>query len=203
MSGGGVEDMDGAGHPAIAALGHVGLRCFDVGAQLTFYTTVLGLHQTDGDAELGVYFLSSRPAEEHHELLLSSGRDVEMDGRLLQQLSFRCGSLDDVVGFLNRFEVEGVRLDMVVSHGNAIGVYFFDPEGNRCEVYWRTGLAARQPYVWNVDLHRDRQTLLAEIEAHVAEYSDGGFTESTYLERTRQDGAPSSRSSIIDAINIA
>jgi hypothetical protein len=41
---------------------------------------------------------------------------------------------------------------MVVSPGNAIGVDFYNPKGNRVEVYWATGLAAHQSYLEAVDL---------------------------------------------------
>ncbi len=34
----------------------------------------------------------------------------------------------------------GAQLDRVPDHGNAIGIYLFDPENNKLEVYWQTGL---------------------------------------------------------------
>lgn len=82
----------------VAELGHVGIRCFDVEKQLKFYTEVLGLLVTDHDPRLGIYFLSARPDNEHHELLLAKGRDVAVDGKLIQQISFRCETFEDVVG---------------------------------------------------------------------------------------------------------
>jgi hypothetical protein len=108
---------------------------------------------TDEDPNLGMVFMSARPEEEHHEVLLCGGRNVDdRDAMLLQQVSFRCDSLEDVVGFYNRLKEHDVQFDMVVSHGNAVGVYFRDPEGNRLEVYCATGLRARQPYLERVDL---------------------------------------------------
>jgi catechol-2,3-dioxygenase len=174
--------------PAIAELGHVGLRCHDVAGQLAFYTEVLGLTVTDHDEELGIWFLSARPETEHHELLLAAGRDVPQDARLIQQVSFRCGRFEDVLGFYRRFVDRGVRLDMVVSHGNAVGVYFYDPEGNRCEVYWQTGLTARQPFVQHIDLETDTDELLEAIRRSVADHGDTGFTEGSYRDWTRRQG---------------
>lgn len=173
--------------PAIRELGHVGIRCFDVQRQLDFYTRVLGLTLTDHDDELGIWFLSARPDVEHHELLLATGRTVARDARLIQQVSFRCAELDDVIGFLQRFRDEHTELDMVVSHGNAIGVYFFDPEGNRCEVYWQTGLQARQPFVQNIDLDQPTGDILAAVRDSVARFKDVGFAEGSYVRWTKRN----------------
>lgn len=163
--------------PAIAELGHVGIMCSDVAAQVAFYTQVLNLTVTDHDPGMGFYFLSSRPDFEHHELLLCKGRTAGPDAQLLQQISFRCARLEDVLGFLRRFRANGTELDMVVSHGNAIGVYFYDPEGNRCEVYWHTGFAARQPFVQHIDLDRDLEEVLGDVRRSVLEFGETGFRE--------------------------
>ncbi|MCZ4521750.1 VOC family protein [Rhodococcus ruber] len=174
--------------PVIAELGHVGLRCHDVAQQLAFYTDVLGLTVTDHDEALGIWFLSARPETEHHEVLLASGRSVPADAKLIQQVSFRCEELEDVIGFYRRFRKEEVELDMVVSHGNAVGVYFYDPEGNRCEVYWQTGLQAKQPFVENIDLDTDPDELVTAIRRSVTAFGDTGFTETTYREWTERSG---------------
>lgn len=42
-----------------------------------------------------------------------------------------------------------------VTHGNAIGIYFFDPEGNRNEVYLRIERDVRQPFRKTVNLDQD------------------------------------------------
>jgi catechol 2,3-dioxygenase-like lactoylglutathione lyase family enzyme len=163
-------------NPKVAELGHVGIRCFDVDVQVDFYTRILGLTVTDHDPIFG-YFLSARPEQEHHELLLAKGRDVPIEGQLVQQISFRCARLDDVVGFYRRLKAAGTKIDMIVSHGNAVGVYFFDPEGNRGEVYWQTGFAAKQPFLERIDIETDAERLLDEIRASVDRYGAIGFVE--------------------------
>jgi catechol-2,3-dioxygenase len=163
--------------PAISGLGHVGLYCFDLSAQEAFYTEVLGLTTTDRDLEHGLVFLSAQPDVEHHELLLAAGRNVGDEAHVVQQVSFRCASLADVTGFYRRFEERSVKLDMVVSHGNAIGVYFYDPEGNRCEVYCATGLAARQPFLQAVDLDEDAATILQAVARSVEEFGATGVLD--------------------------
>lgn len=170
----------------VAELGHVGIRCFDVEKQLAFYTEVLGLLVTDHDPGLGNYFLSARPEDEHHELLLAKGRDVPVDGKLIQQISFRCETFQDVVGLYRQLKEYGTKFDMIVSHGNAVGVYFFDPEGNRAEVYWQTGLVARQPFIENIDIETPADQLMEAIRASVDKYGENGFTAESYLRWTRE-----------------
>ena len=65
-------------------------------------------------------------------------------------------------------------LDRVVTHGNAIGVYFLDPEGNRCEVYWNTGLEARQPFGVAVDLDESEDEVMRKVRLAVEEFGTTG-----------------------------
>jgi catechol-2,3-dioxygenase len=162
-------------NPSIARLGHVGLHVQDLEKQKCFYRDVLGLTVTDEDPKLGMVFMSARPDEEHHEFLLCRGRNVDSDARVLQQVSFRCNEFADVIGFYHRLKEYGAKFDMIISHGNAIGVYFFDPEGNRIETYWPTGLKARQPYGELIDLDQPPAELLKHIEEHVAKYGETGY----------------------------
>jgi catechol-2,3-dioxygenase len=181
---------------SIARLGHVGIFVQDLEKQKAFYRDLLGLKVSDEDPEMGVVFMSSRPDEEHHELLLCRGRNVGTEARVVQQVSFRCNSLEDVVGFYQRFKENGVKLDRIISHGNAVGVYGFDPEGNRFEVYWDTGLKAKQPYGQRIDLEQPIPQLLKEIAESVEKYGKIGFVDRS--RPTRQDLASSSRGEVAD-----
>jgi catechol-2,3-dioxygenase len=165
----------------IAKLGHVGIHCNDLEATTAFYRDVLGLTVTDEDPVAGMAFLSSQPEHEHHELVLMRGRDVPVGAMMLQQISFRCNTLADVLEFYARFKAERVVFDQVVTHGNAIGVYFFDPEGNRCEVYWPTGLHARQPFLNAIDLTQPPDAILAAIQGLVERYGTTGHVDKTLL----------------------
>jgi catechol-2,3-dioxygenase len=161
----------------VARLGHVGLHVQDLEMQKVFYRDIMGLTVTDEDAERGMVFMSSRPNEEHHELLLCRGRNVGDEARVVQQISFRCDSFEDVLGFYQRFKQHGVKFDVILSHGNAIGVYIFDPEGNRIETYWNTGLTAKQPYGEVIDLEQPAPQLLEHVKEHVARYGGTGFID--------------------------
>ncbi len=167
--------------PAISGLGHVGIYCFNLDVQERFYTEVLGLTNTDEDREKGLVFLSANPEKEHHELVLVAGRETPPGKPAVQQVSFRCASLEDVIGYYRRFRERSVPLDMVVSHGNAIGVYFFDPEGNRGEVYCHTGYAARQPFLQPVDLAADPDSIMRDVARAVEQYGETGVTDISVL----------------------
>lgn len=180
--------------PTIARLGHVGLHVTDLPRAVSFYRDILGLTVTDEDAAAGMVFLSARPAEEHHELLLCAGRNAPREAMVVQQISFRCDSLEDVRGYYRRLRESRVPIDMTVSHGNAIAAYFYDPDGNRCEVYWGTGLEARQPYLESVDLDEPADVLMDRVRGSVRQHGATGFVDRRFLEQqnigaTRKDQA--------------
>ncbi len=160
---------------AIQKIGHVGIYAKDIMKMRHFYSEVVGLTIADEDLNgLGAVFMTSDKEREHHEFVLF-GRPEETT--CVQQISFSCESLQDIVNYYHRFKEHSVRFDRVVSHGNAVGLYFYDPEGNRCEVYWTTPWKARQPYGVAVDLSRDQQEILREIEADVAQYAETGHRD--------------------------
>lgn len=176
--------------PSVARLGHVGLHVEDLEREKAFYRDIIGLTVTDEDLEMGMVFMSARPEEEHHELLLCRGRNVGAEARVVQQVSFRCDSLEDVIGFYRRFKEHGVKFDVILSHGNAIGVYVYDPEGNRCETYWNTGLKAKQPYGQVLDLEKPAAELMREVEESVRIYGKTGFLDRERLARQSITAAP-------------
>jgi catechol-2,3-dioxygenase len=169
--------------PKISRLAHVGIHVRDLERAVAFYRDVLGLQVTDTQPEMGIVFLSSRPDVEHHELLLAAGRTDPGDTLMLQQISWRCDSLDEVIAFHYRLTAAGVPLDMEVSHGNAIGIYFFDPDGNRNEVYWGTDLKAKQVYLATVDLEAPPEEILRKVRDNVAAHGATGYIEPGFLER--------------------
>src|SRR5713226_8584383 len=166
--------------PSIARLGHVGIHCKDLERQKAFYRDVLGLQVTNEDPTMGMVFLSARPEEEDHELLLCRGREVD-DVLLLQQMSWRCNDLADVIGFYERLRGQGVQFDMIVSHGNAVGMYFRDPEENRLEIYWATGLQARQPYLEKVHLSEPPDEIMRKLKESVAQPGKPGIVDMAAL----------------------
>jgi catechol 2,3-dioxygenase-like lactoylglutathione lyase family enzyme len=163
--------------PTIERLGHIGLYVQDLNRSLAFYRDMLGLHVTDSVPARRIAFLSARPEEEHHELVLCEGRTAGQNEYLIQQISFRCPSLEDVLAYYHKLKSQSVPLQYTVSHGNAVGVYFYDPDGNICEVYWATGLAARQGFLQVLDFSQTPEQLMALVREYVARFGKTGYRD--------------------------
>jgi catechol-2,3-dioxygenase len=148
---------------AITRLGHVGLHVRDLDRSVAFYRDVLGIHVSDEVPHKAAFMSSQERMAEHHELLLVPGRT---DGRVVQQISFRCAALQDLRDYHRRLLAQDVPINMIVTHGNAIGLYFQDPDGNQVEVYYPTGTDWPQPCVVPVDLNAsDAEILSAHLHA--------------------------------------
>jgi hypothetical protein len=65
---------------------------------------------------------------------------------------------------------------MEVSPRIAPGIYFFDPDGNRNQLHWATGLKAKQAYLACVDLGAPLE-ILAALRAKVEEHGTTGYIE--------------------------
>ena len=130
-----------------------------------FYSRVVGLHLTeDQSEERGNVFFTTDPRWEHHELFLTTGRNVPQGSMVLQQVSFRAPALEDVQAYVDRLRAEGVPIEHTVTHGFAISVYFFDPEGNRLEIYWDTKVRGHEAFLRPLDTQRPVEEVLAEAK---------------------------------------
>jgi catechol 2,3-dioxygenase-like lactoylglutathione lyase family enzyme len=149
--------------PAVTGLGHVGFYVSDFDRSVDFYTRVIGLQKSDVDYQRRFAFLSAHPEEEHHEVFLMEAPD-KVDPKGVQQASFRCASLDDVVAFKKVFAEEEVRIDQEVTHGNAVSIYFFDPDGYRLEVYWKAPREVHPPFAAPIDLTKSNDEIMRQVD---------------------------------------
>jgi len=144
-------------------LGHVGIYTQDLMKMRDFYTRVIGLQVADEDLDgRGMCFLSADPVSEHHEFVLMKGRNTPEEMQLVQQISFKVPTIQDLREYKKRIEEEELKIDRIVSHGNAVGMYFFDPENNRVELYYRTGFPVPQPHGDPLDLSRSDEELITD-----------------------------------------
>jgi len=148
----------------VTRLGHVGIYVRDLERMVAFYRDLLGMQVTKQNWRAGIVFLSADPAAVDHEIALVRGRPADDDPRLIQQISLGVDSLDDLRGFHRRLVAEGYRIEGVVNHASAIGCYFFDPEGNRTEVFWVTGRPCWVPTANPIDIHQPDDAVLAEVD---------------------------------------
>lgn len=148
--------------PQTTGLGHVGIFADDFMKQRDFYSRVIGLQIADENLERGMCFMSSDPVSEHHEFVVMKGRQSAADTKTIQQISFKVPTIQDMRDYKARLEQENITIERIVSHGNAFGMYFFDPEGNRVELYYRTGFPVPQPHGDPIDLARSDAELIAD-----------------------------------------
>ena len=153
----------------VVGLGHTGLWVQDLEKMRDFYERVIGLTVTDSDDEQGIVFFSSLPEVEHHEFVLQRGRTAPPGSMLTHQISWRVDSVETLQMYHHRFKAEGVPVQQEVTHGNAYGIYFFDPEGNRGEVYLRIPKDVPQPFRKSLNLEQSVEKVNAEAERLLAE----------------------------------
>jgi len=139
--------------PPPAQLTHVGLYVEDMDRMVEYYNALLGLVVTDQGEFLGKRLtFMSRKADEHHQMVLVTGRDVPAGTMLLSQVSFRLP--DDDLQALRWIHAKALELGSKGmegrNHGNSWSLYFEDPEGNRLEIYTATPWYVSQP--WRVAL---------------------------------------------------
>jgi catechol 2,3-dioxygenase-like lactoylglutathione lyase family enzyme len=140
--------------PPALSFSHVGLFVHDLERMADFYTRLLGFAVSDR-GQLGktsLVFLTRDPRE-HHQIVLASGRPEELAFNAINQISFR---MDDFAGLREMYRAvaaeAGVSEIAPVSHGNALSVYFRDPEGNRIELFVDTPWYVEQPMRVPMDL---------------------------------------------------
>jgi catechol-2,3-dioxygenase len=171
--------------PRVVGLGHVGIFVRDIERMASFYRDFLGMQVTK-QSHLGTaVFLSSDPERVDHEIALMTGRPEGEDPHLIQQISLRVESYEDLQEFHRRIETAGYQIERVVTHLSAIGCYFFDPEGNRTEVFWLTGRPSWIMIGVPIDIHRSKAEVLAEIDRvweQTRHVPVGGVPDATAIE---------------------
>lgn len=149
---------------------HFGMFVYDLDKMVEFYTQVFRLTITDEG--LGHNFgnklvFMSATEDQHHQLVLSAGRSVQSPVSTIMQASFLVPDLAELRWNRDKAESLGAYEIRPMNHGNAWSVYYFDPEGNRVEVYLDTPYYVNQPYGTPLDLSKSNQELLDETYAMV------------------------------------
>ena len=146
----------------ISGLSHVGVFVKDLKQMTEFYCDTLGLTESHRNGDRSV-FLTADIEKEDHEVVLVNGRDG--DAKIIQQLSFRVKDVEDVRGFYQTFKDMGVEIQQTVSHGAGVSCYFYDPEGNRVEVFADIEMPNGRGYSGPIDLEKSKEELVAQIVA--------------------------------------
>ncbi|CAN5704864.1 hypothetical protein BH09PSE5_BH09PSE5_49050 [soil metagenome] len=153
-----------------AQLTHVGIPARNLDVLVEFYGRVMGMVVTDRGHFLGrdLAFLSRSPDEHHQIVMIYDPASVSRESAL-GQLSFR---LDDLEA-LRRYHALLLKEEGVVglegrNHGNSWSLYFFDPEGNKIELYVPTPWHVSQPWRAPLDLTRPADSIVDETRQLMA-----------------------------------
>jgi catechol 2,3-dioxygenase len=118
----------------INKVGHVVLNVKDVAASVKFYTEALGMEVMrlrEGNAA----FLSF--GTQHHDIaLFKASEDAGMGKLGLNHIAFQVdGGETELRQIYGRLVQYGAKVDHTTDHGMTHSVYFFDPDGNRLEIF--------------------------------------------------------------------
>jgi len=160
---------------------HMGFAVSDLAVMEDFYSRVLGFTVTDRGEVMGMnlVFLSRDPLD-HHQLVLVTGRPKDLPpnpfhpqfGSLINQISFRVGSLQGLRDLLQTFEREKVQSIRVGNHGIAWSIYGHDPDGNNLEFFVDTDWYISQPFLIPLDFSKTDDEIV-ELTRSMCESSQG------------------------------
>ncbi len=147
---------------------HVGIHVTNVAQMVDFYSSVLGFTVTDRGVVEGSreFAFMSRNPQEHHQIVIASGRPENLAFNVVNQISLLVRSLADLRAVHSRVvQDERVSGLEAITHGNSWSIYFRDPEGNRLEIYAHTPWYISQPFRVPFDINRSDAEILLDTEA--------------------------------------
>jgi catechol 2,3-dioxygenase len=146
---------------------HMGFYVRDLARMARFYKDVMCFFETDrGDlGPVQLIFLSRDPSE-HHQIVLATGRPADLSFSIINQISLRVPDLATLREMHRRVAADPDVTELVsATHGNAVSIYFRDPEGNRLEVFVDMPWYCEQPLREPIDLSQSDAQVMAAAEA--------------------------------------
>ena len=150
---------------------HIGFYVQDIDKMEQFYRELLGFFVTDRgtlsgpSGEFRLVFLSRDP-DEHHQIVLATGRPDSLSFNVINQISLRADSLATLKTLYSKLSQTGASDIQPVTHGNAVSVYLRDPEGNRVELFVDTPWYVDQPMRVPIDFNLPDDELMQAVEIH-------------------------------------
>ena len=147
---------------------HFGIYVIDLPLMLGFYEGVFGLTVTDrgeGRSFKGTLVFTSGAPDQHHQLVFATGRAPGTPSTVMQ-IAFKVPSIQSLRDLSKKALELGATDLRPLNHGNALSVYFKDPEANTVEIYIDTPWHVSQPHGEPLDLAKSDEEILRETEAH-------------------------------------
>ena len=150
---------------------HVGFFVHDISLMEDFYARVLEFTVTDRgklpgpNGPVDLVFLSRDP-DEHHQIVLITGRPDELSFNVINQISLKADSLTTLKTMHARLRHEKTSDITPVTHGNSLSVYVRDPEGNRLEIYLELPWYVDQPMRVPLNLDKSDAEIMEAAERH-------------------------------------
>lgn len=153
---------------------HMGLCTTNLPKMEDFYTRVLGFVVTDRGNALGtdLVFLSRDP-NDHHQIVLGTGRPAVLPGNTanpmfgpcINQISLALESLDELRAMNAHLSTHYAEFaPLYANHGTAWSIYFYDPERNFIETFVDSEWYCNQPVFEPLDLSKSNAEILAQTE---------------------------------------
>jgi len=146
---------------------HCVLKVRDLDAMVSFYCDALGFQLADrGELSPGqdIAFLSGSSSD-HHQLGLIAGRSAD-NTTSLDHNAFRVDTVEDVQAMVAWVAGDDrIKNGFPVTHGNAVSVYFSDPEGNGIEIFCDTPWHVQQPQVAMWDPAQTADGVLTQVKS--------------------------------------
>ena len=122
----------------INKVGHVVLAVRDPEASAKWYTDVLGMDLMHYNEKGQMAFLSF--GTQHHDIaVVKAPEDATLGSPGISHTALQIeGGLEELRQLYQRMKDRGVKIDFTTDHGLSQSVYFFDPDGNRLEIFCET-----------------------------------------------------------------
>jgi catechol-2,3-dioxygenase len=146
---------------------HMGFYVRDLERMARFYQDVMCFFETDrGNLGTVQLVFLSRDPNEHHQIVLATGRPTDLSFSINNQISLRVPDLATLREVHSRVSADPDVTELVsATHGNAVSIYFRDPEGNRLEVFVDMPWYCEQPLREPIDLSQTDEQVMAAAEA--------------------------------------
>lgn len=121
-------------------LGHIALVVEDVDKARSFYRDILGIAIREEDPEHGGTFMGLEGFGHSVDLFarseLPEDRREQLGNQRVHHFAFQVETEDDLKEAYQSLVSSGVEVVRAVNHESQHSIYFYDPDGNRVEIYW-------------------------------------------------------------------